>query len=333
VCASVVALLAVMGPVPVLAQQDPSRPTFRSAVDLVSVAAVVKDAHGRLVRNLSADDFVVVDGGVPRRIVDFTAGSSAAVTIGILVDESGSMRIGPSARRARQSVEEFLSVLAESARSDDAIALYGFDTRVHELQEFTNDLSKVRSALDELEPFGSTSIYDAIADTAKQVAARGWVRRAVLVVTDGMDNRSRLSLEQVSGIASAIDVPVYVVDVGAPAVVREAREKQPGPPTATFEDLARWTGGEYIQVGAAEVQARVASARIVSDVRYQYLLAFESAPDAGWRPLQIRTRNVAQTVRARGAYMAGGARPDAGQPELYLSPAFFSRQPRRAAGR
>ena len=328
-----IAWLAVVGWYPVLAQEDAPRPVFRSAVDLVSVAAVVKDSHGRLVRNLSADDFVVVDGGVLRKIVDFTAGSSAAVTIGILVDESGSMRVGPSASRARQGVEQFLSVLVASQQPEDAIALYGFDTRVHELQEFTSDVSKVRAALDVLEPFGSTSIYDAIAETAKQVAARGWVRRAVVVVTDGMDNRSRLSLEQASGIASAIDVPVYVVDVGAPAVVRDAQPKLPVPPTATFEDLARWTGGEYVPVGTSDVHSRVASARIVSDVRYQYLLAFESAPIAGWRPLQIRTRDAANTVRARGAYMAGGARPDANQPELYLSPAFFTPQARRGSGR
>lgn len=307
-------LLAALAPKAAVAQPDPGRPTFRSAVDLVSIAAVVKDRHGRLVRNLSAEDFVVVDGGVRRRIVDFTAGSSAAVTLAILVDESGSMVLESSTATARRSVEEFLSVVAESGRGRDEIALFGFDSRVRELQPFTTDVEKVRAALGALQPYGATSIYDAIAETSRLVAGRGWVRRALVVVTDGMDTWSRLSLEQVSGLASAIDVPVYVVEIGVSpeARAREHRRLAPAPSAATLEDLARWTGGERIAVAAVPLDMRLAAARIVADVRYQYLLAFESAPEPGWRALEVRTRDAAHTVRARGAYMAGDRRPETG---------------------
>lgn len=315
-CALAVVVAAGLQPAAAQSRPEPPRPTFRTAVDLVSVSAVVKDRHGRLVRDLSADDFIVVDNGVRRRIVDFTAGSSSAVTLAILVDESGSMRVDASAVTARRVVDELLAVLAEGGARRDEIALFGFDTRVRELQAFTSDLARVRGSLDELKPFGSTSIYDAIADTARLVAARGWVRRALVVVTDGMDNRSRLSLEEVSGFASAIDVPVYVVQVGSPSdVARIANEsRDPKAASATLEDLARWTGGERIAVGATDLDARLAAARIVSDVRYQYLLAFESAPEAGWRPLEVRTRDEQFNVRARSAYMAGEQRPEVGGP-------------------
>ena len=312
VCAALAGLLMAVLPSPAAGGQDQARPTFRSAVDLVSIAAVVKDKHGRLVRDLSADDFVVVDAGERRRIVDFTAGSSAAVTLAILVDESGSMQIGSSGAVARRSVDTFLSVVAESGGGRDEIALLGFDSGVRELQAFTTDVSRVRTALASLKPFGATSIYDAIAASARVVAGRGWVRRALVVVTDGADNWSRLSLEQVSGIASAIDVPVYVIEVGAPPPAERLRASAAAPSSATLEDLARWTGGERLVVGDQNVDMRVAAARIVSDVRFQYLLAFESAREPGWRSLDVRTRNATHTVRARGAYMAGAEKPEAG---------------------
>lgn len=314
-CALVLAA-ACIRPAAAQPQSEPPRPTFRTAVDLVTVSAVVKDRRGRLVRDLLADDFIVVDDGVPRRIVDFTAGSSSAVTLAVLVDESGSMRVGASAKTARRVVHEFLGVLEESGAGRDEIALFGFDSQVRERQPFTADLSKVRGSLGELKPFGSTSIYDAVADTARLVAARGWVRRALVVVTDGMDNRSRLSLEDVSGLSSAIDVPVYVVQVGSPSDAARIANESRGEvaPTATLDDLARWTGGERIAVGASDLDARLAAARIVSDVRYQYLLAFESAPEAGWRPLDVRTRDARLRVRARSAYMAGDQRPEVGGP-------------------
>jgi Ca-activated chloride channel family protein len=306
-------VLATLWTAPVRGQQDPQRPTFRSAVELVSVAAVVRDRYGRFVRDLSADDFIVVDRGERRRIVNFTAGSSAAVTLALLVDESGSMRVGSSAAIAKKVVGQFLDVIAASGQAHDEVALFGFDTRMRELQPFTSNLEAVRATLGELEPFGSTSIYDAIAESARIVATRGWVRRALIVVTDGMDNRSRLRLEEVSGIASAIDVPVYVLEV--PAALPES-----GSPTttaATLADLARWTGGEHVAVGGADLDIKVAAARIVAGVRYQYLLAFESSPTPGWRPLQIFTRDEHFSVQARAAYMAGTEKPEAlGPPPL-----------------
>jgi Ca-activated chloride channel homolog len=309
-------ILAAMTPRAASGQTSAERPTFRSAVDLVSVTVVVKDRHGRFVRDLTADDFVVLDGGERRPIVDFTAGSSADVTLAMLVDESGSMGIGPGVDQARRSVDGFLSVVAESGRGRDEVALFGFDARVRELQPFTREIDQVRAALARVEPYGATSIYDAVAETARRVAERGRVRRALVVVTDGLDNESRLSLESASGLASAIDVPVYVVEVGrSPVEARREADRRAVPSgTATLEDLARWTGGEHLRVGSDPLALRLAAARIVADVRYQYLLAIESAPQPGWRALQVSTRDKHHTVRARGAYMAGAQRPADGGP-------------------
>ncbi len=297
-------------PVTVAGLQSAERPTFRSAVDLVSVAVVVRDRAGRPVRNLSAGDFTILDGGVERRIVDFSAGSPAAVTLALLVDESGSMGVGGSGALARSVAQEFVSTLEAGGGGGDEVAVFAFDSSVRRRLPFTTDLGRARALLGEWAPFGATSIYDAVAEVARQVAVRDRASRALVVVTDGMDNRSRMRLEEVSGLASAIDVPVYVVEVGV-ARGDAARASRVGevPVEATLEDLARWTGGERHVVTGAPGEARRVAARVVSDVRGQYLLAFESAPVSGWRPLEVRTRRRGLIVRARGAYMAGGGPP------------------------
>ena len=291
-CIVLGALLAAASP-SVAAQTD-SHPTFRAGVDLVPVAAVVRDARGRIVGGLGADDFVVVDGGVRRPVMGFSEDRTAAVSLAVLVDESGSMLGGRA--WARGFVSALVGELGATAVPGDRAALAGFASGVREIEPFTTDLGRVERGLDLTDAFGATAVHDAIADAARRlVPLEG--RRALVVVTDGLDTRSRLTIEEVSGIASTIDVPVYVVLVDrAPGGGPAAR--------ASLADLARWTGGEAFGVTSAGA-ARAAASRIVSDVRHQYLIAFESAPEPGWRLLEIHTTQPGLTVRARSAYIAG----------------------------
>jgi hypothetical protein len=123
-------------------------------------------------------------------------------------------------------------------------------------------------------------------------------------LTDGVDTHSRLTPGQVSGIASEIDVPVYVVAVMSP--VDDPRTFE-APETATeggLRDLARWTGGELFMV-SAPAHTSVAARQIVSELRHQYLLAFEASPNPGWRSLEIKARSRDLVVRARSGYTSG----------------------------
>ena len=298
VALAVLALLPLGRPAVASAQE--TLPRFRSAVDLVPVAAVVRDDNGRPVTGLGAEDFVVLDAGQPRRVVAFREDEVAPASVTVLVDESGSMRA--SAGAARRAVTAILDVLSMPAVRGDELALTGFDSSLREIVTFTTDFGLVRRALAVLDAYGATSMHDAIAAGAERLATREGGRRALVVITDGVDTRSRLTLEQVSGMAAAIDVPVYLFLVGrAPddAVRHAATEAR-----ATLSDLARWTGGDLFVAGSA-VGAYVAAGRFVQDLRHQYLFAFESAGEPGWRILDIRTRRSHQNVRARSAYVAG----------------------------
>ena len=129
-------------------------------------------------------------------------------------------------------------------------------------------------------------------------------RSAIVVLTDGIDTRSRLTAEQVSSIASGIDIPVYIVAVDGADRRSTARRDQPGAP-GPLTNLARWTGGEFF-IASAPAHASVAARQIVEELRHQYLLAFEASTRPGWRPLEVRARDTDLTVRARAGYRVEG---------------------------
>jgi VWFA-related protein len=293
---------------------DPA-PKFRSSVDLVSVAAVVRDRKGRFVSDLSREDFIVVEGGEPRRIVGFEAERNGPVKLAVLFDISGSMRVGSRAVDAKQAARHLFSAL----KPGDKAALFSFDTRLDQVHGFTTDFGKLESAIETVErPYGQTSLYDAIAETAKSVATEaagtnGRVpqRAAVVVLTDGVDTKSRLTAPEVSGIASSIDVPVYVVAVMAP-IDDPARLQEENVISGALKDLSMWTGGELF-VASAPAHASQASRQIVDELRNQYLLAFEASPRQGWKPLEIKSRKKNLIVRARSGYLAGGGRSSPGE--------------------
>jgi hypothetical protein len=161
-------------------------------------------------------------------------------------------------------------------------------------------------------PWGQTSLYDAVGQAAKAVAERTNKHRALLVISDGVDTASKMTPAQVSGIASAIDVPVYLLRVvnpldhpgGAHEVIEtEGRTVQ----AATLADLARWTGGD-MRVSSVPAHTSAAIQDLFTELRHQYLITFEPGTRPGWHPLEIRTRKKSLVVHARGGYMVTPAR-------------------------
>jgi VWFA-related protein len=289
------------------ASQQPPVATFRAAVDLVSVTAAVRDRRGRVVRDLKQSDFEVLDSGATRGIRDFYSGE-AAISLAVILDISGSMAVGGNMDRARHAVHTVTSLLS---RAGDEAALFTFDARLQEVVGFTTDLDRVRRVSLEGRPWGLTSLYDAVAGAARAVGERANRHRALLVITDGVDTGSRLTAPEVSGIAASIDVPVYLMVVVTPidhpgdrlSVVPEGTSAG----AATLADLARWTGGD-MRMASAPAHTLEAARDLLGELRYQYLITFESDPRPGWHPLEIRTRDRELAVHARGGYVSAPAR-------------------------
>lgn len=283
--------------------------TFRSGVEAVTVSATVRDGRGRVVKDLKKNDFEVLDAGTPRPIKDFHYGD-APVSLAVLLDISGSMSVGGNMERARGAVKVALGNLHKGR---DEAALFTFDTELQQVRDFTKALDRVASVSLEGNPWGMTSLYDAIETTARRVAERTNRHRALLVVTDGVDTGSRRTPPQVSYVASTIDVPVYLLVVSNPVdnpghkLAVLAASGQAADNTATLADLARWTGGDMAISSELEHSAR-ALGELMGNLRHQYLIAFEPGTRPGWHPLEIRTRKKNLTVHARSGYLAGPVR-------------------------
>jgi Ca-activated chloride channel family protein len=285
-------------------RQEPSI-TFKSSIEVVTVTAAVRDRRGRVVRDLKSSDFEVLDAGDARELRDFYSGE-APISLAVLLDISGSMAVGGNMDRARHAVTLATGMLVGA---DDEAALYTFDSKLQEVVSFTKDVDKIRRVSLEGKPWGMTSLYDAVAAAAQSVAERANRHRALLVITDGVDTGSRMSAPEVSGIASSIDVPVYLLTVVTPldhpggeyAVIASDGAATE---TATLADLARWTGGN-MKIASVPAHTLEAIRDLFAELRYQYVITFEPGARPGWHPLEVRTRNKNLTVHARSGYITG----------------------------
>ena len=275
---------------------------------MVRVAAVVRDQKGRFVQDLKVKDFEVLDGGQSRSISDFRT-DLAGISLAVLFDVSGSMEGQlPHAREAAAHVLSWMDGTRDEA------AVFTFDTHLDERAPFTTGLKILPDSVGTVVPFGATSLHDAIAATARKVGGREGRRRAVVVLTDGADNWSRLTPAEVSALASAIDVPVYIFGI-APSIDNPTEQTSTKSVSASafagpLADLAAWTGG-HVFVASTPGQRSIAARQIIDELRHQYLIAFESSGKPGWHPLVVRARNKDLTVRARSGYIAGQSSPTA----------------------
>ena len=287
-----------------LRDPNPQVPVFKAGIDLVRIAAVVRDRKGRFVQDLTAGDFEVLEAGQARTIADFRNDVSG-VSIAVLFDVSGSMEGHmPNAREAAQHVLSWLD-------ARDEAAIFTFDTRLDQRTDFTIGLKTLPNIMSSVVPFGATSLHDAIALTAKRVGEREGRRRAVVVLTDGADTASKLQPGEAAAVASGIDVPVYIFGI-VPSIDNPAEETALTPEKSALAGplpgLATATGGHTF-VASTPSQRSIAARQIVDELRHQYLIAFESSGTPGWHPLVVRAKKKDLVVRARNGYIAGQLRP------------------------
>ena len=197
-------------------------------------------------------DFIVAESGQPRPILDFRAEADGPVKVAVLFDISGSMRVGSKAVDARQAARHILGAL----RPTDEAAVFSFDTRLDRVTRFHLRLGVLETALDHVEaPFGQTSMYDAVAETARVVAGR--IRRrpspqtqAVVVLTDGIDTRSRLTPDR-SPHFERHRCAVYILAVMSP--IDDTRRTAPANAGAAVET---WPVGQAGSLSRQRSRAR-----------------------------------------------------------------------------
>lgn len=288
----------------------PSR-QLRSQAGYGQTTVTVIDPSGRYVTGLAKDDFKLYENGEQRPIVFFRRDLNTPVSIGILVDTSGSMQ--PKILQARAAIAQFLRDLNDR----DDIFLFAFSDRPFLLQPFTSDHSLLMSRLGLLHAFGRTALYDVILEGLRTVSRGRFDKKALLVVTDGMDTASAASVEQVVQQARSWGVLVYSIGIGNPnATALSAFSFALGPfglgsgadqdrvDAETLQTLSTETGAKTFiisEVGDGEL-LRQATAAISRELREQYTVGFLSPnPErTGYRSLRVEVptrRDVEVRVR------------------------------------
>lgn len=280
---------------------------FGASVNAVHLSATVLDKKGRLVNNLTEGDFLIYENGVPQELVYFARGTDAPVNVMLLVDGSGSMDMAAKVANARNAAIQLVHILGP----EDRVAVYAFNRNVVELCPFTEDKEKAILALRELEPFGSTAIYDAVAEASDLIEHQGFGRRAIVLISDGIDTSSELSVEEAVEVAKGVDLPVYALRVLSPLddPANDAFLGVHGKDALRGEALVRFTaetGGklyEASQIGAL----RVASLRVREELKTQYRLGYSPRNvrrDGTFRRIEVYVRQDGVEVRTRKGYYA-----------------------------
>jgi Ca-activated chloride channel family protein len=273
--------------------------TLRRDVEEVVLNCTVLDDKNKLVMNLTKSDFKVTEDGVPQNIISFQH-EDIPVSMGILVDNSGSMR------DKRQAVNSSALDLVKASNRDDEAFIVNFSDEAYIDQDFTSDIGKLRDGLGHIDSKGGTALYDAVVASADQLA-KGAKRskQVLLVITDGEDNASVMSLEQTIQRIQALQGPVvYSIgllfkDEGGGREARRARR--------ALQLLSDQTGGvAYFPKTLGEVDE--IAAEVARDIRSQYTIGYHSTKAfelGGYRIVKVEAHAQGYgklTVRTKSGY-------------------------------
>ncbi|HZS03808.1 MAG TPA: VWA domain-containing protein [Blastocatellia bacterium] len=264
--------------------------------NLVVLNVTVTDARERYVAGLREKDFRVFEDKAPQKIVSFSFEETPFAAV-ILLDTSASMSSRMSLARAA------CSHFTSGIREGDNVAIYSFGgTKVKMLQDFS-EVKDVDPVIWETNADGMTPMYDGIAKAVEALAKRPERRRAILIVSDGVDTTSKHTLESAIRQALAAGITIYAVDMSESALHRTpARDNGP----EVMKTLATKTGGRFYPTPGGS-KLRDAFAETVDELRNQYTIAYEPANerrDGKWRAIEVHARQGALNVRTRQGYYA-----------------------------
>jgi VWFA-related protein len=299
-------LLAMLMP----AQDDVS---IRVDVDLVSVLCSVRDQRGTLVNTLKQDDFILLEEGQPQAIRNFARETDLPLTVGLLVDTSNSqVRLVENERRA--AAQFFAQVI----RPRDAAFLMSFDAQTKMLMDRSSSAQSIKAGLEtlrenspQLQRHGGTGrprgtlLYDSVRQASRENLQKEPGRKAIVVITDGMDVGSKFQITDAIDAAQKADTLLYgIYYVDPKSYGSKSWVNQPG--RAALREMSEQTGGRFFRVDKQHPLKRIFD-QIEAEMRSQYSLAFVSsnrAKDGRYRRLEVFARQPGLRIQARQGYYA-----------------------------
>ncbi len=288
---------------PASSGQQPSRNetgTFviRQDVDEVLLHATVVDDKQHIVTNLDRNAFTVYEDGKPQNIISFRH-EDIPVAMGIVIDNSGSMR------EKRAKVNQAALNLVRASNSQDEVFVVNFNDEYYLDQDFTNDLLKLKEALEKIDARGGTALYEALVASAEHLKRDARLERKVLfVVTDGEDNASRETLEQaVKQLQEENGPSVYAIGI-------LGDEEHPKRARRALEIIAQRTGGLAFFPATLD-QVDEISRQVAHDIRNQYTIGYKPTnprASGGFRNIRVEAKakgHGKMVVRTKSGYYAG----------------------------
>jgi Ca-activated chloride channel family protein len=287
------------------AQKSEETPTFRTDTRLVVLPVTVIDKSGRLLTTLPESAFQVFENGVAQKVKQFKR-EDVPVSMGLVIDNSGSMR-----DKRQKVAAAAVALVKDSNREDEAFVVNFNDDAYLDTPDFTNDIKVLDQALSRIDSRGGTAMRDAIRmsiDHMKQKAKRD--KKVILVVTDGNDNASSVSLETLVKQAQQSEVIIYTIGLLSEEEKREAKRAK-----RSLDLLTEATGGQaYYPKELADVE-RIAH-QVAHDIRNQYTITYtpaNQALDGSFRQIKVVASGPGHPVaRTRTGYYAT---PDALNPK------------------
>ncbi len=325
-------LLAFLSAAATTGAQAPDAFRFRSGVELINVTATVTDDNGRFVSGLRKEDFTVYEDGRPQEITHFS-NERVPVSLGIALDASGSMT-DEKMSAARAAIDRFVFDLLGK---DDELFFVEFSTQASLTQPWTSDPRLISRAVRDVQPTGGTAMYDAIATSLPEAAAGKNRKKALLVISDGNDTNSTITVGELRQLIRESEVLVYALGVDAASrrapVTRPPTIQLPIPFPFPGQGRTRIpppvTGGSWPRSSGERVNADAlrqitddtggrteivrdfddlegATARIADELSKQYYLGYPRTADKDgrWHAIRVDVKNGRHTVRARRGYVA-----------------------------
>jgi VWFA-related protein len=302
--------------------------TLKVNVDVVQLFFNVKDKHGALIPNLNKDNFQLFEDGKPQVIKYFKAESDLPLTLGMLIDSSGSQQ-----RVLEMEKEVGASFLENTLRQKDEAFVISFDIDITLLQDFTNSVSRLRHALNEAKintggvgcstgPMGpqgpipcpstgprGTALYDAVYLASHDEFSHEVGRKAMILLTDGDDQGSRLKIRDAIEAAQKADAICYVLLIADRGFYGFGGYSG----DAEMRKLTQETGGRVIEVGNKIEKLRKAFDQISEELRSQYNIGYvptNNVRDGSFRKVEIKPKDSNYKVQARSGYYATARRGD-----------------------
>lgn len=284
------------------------QPPARRPNQLVTVT--VTDFKGNYVPGLRPQDFTLYVDGVPQQITYFNTGQNEPVSMGLIVDSSGSMR--NKIRSAGQALRSFINAI----KHGDEVFIEEFNVQPALLQDFTDSRMLLGQAIALLRPAGGTSLYDAILDGLRRVKRGRHQKKSLIVITDGMDTASLASLNQMLGVAQRSGVLIYTIGIGNPRsyagsgvgiaigpFVMSSNMGDERVDAHTLQEISEATGGKHFLLNTADVigsRATLAQATqtISQELRSQYSIGYAAnRGDGRFRSVRVESHRDDVVVR------------------------------------